>query len=99
MRNPIINQRKSRIQFSQPKKNIIIRQTRIPARGTKGTKGVLKGRGRPGSMYLNTRTPAQTVANANNVPILVMLPTRSRGAKAPMIPTKAMSTRLDRQGV
>ena len=56
--------------------------TTIPNIGTKGTRGVLNGRTRPGSFFLKIITPTQTTTNANKVPIEVRSPATLSGKNA-----------------
>lgn len=49
--------------------NICNKHSKAPAIGINGTQGVLNGRSRSGFDFLKTIIPAQTITNANNVPI------------------------------
>src|SRR5579862_1516956 len=51
---------------------------RIPRIGTRGTRGVLKGRGRSGRLRRRIHTPAQTITKARSVPIF------TRTARSPI---------------
>ena len=84
---PTISQTIKRYQFSLPNPKIMAEQTIMPNIGTKGTNGVLNGRTKSGSLYLNKMIPIQTKTKANKVPMLVISPTISPGIKAANKPT------------
>lgn len=81
------------------KETIIKPQTNIPKMGTNGTKGVLKGRGTSGLVFLMIKMPAQTNTNANKVPNDVRSPARLPGAKPANNPTKTKRIQLALKGV
>src|SRR6516164_6229143 len=58
--------------------SIAAKEVRIPKIGTKGTRGVLKGRGISGRLRRRIHTPAQTITNASRVPIF------TRTARSPI---------------
>ena len=84
-----------RIQVSPGSATIIERHIRIPAIGTKGTHGALKGRGVLGSLLRITITPIQTNTNANKVPIETISPTIFTGTKAANKLTKIAKNKFD----
>lgn len=71
----------------------------MPIIGTKGTNGVLKGRGRSGSVLRNNITPIQTKENANKVPIETMWPKSVTGTKPAKMLTKSIKKILVLKGV
>ncbi len=86
-------------QVAQPNENMRVKQVKIPRRGTQGTNGVLKGRGKSGCDLRSTITLAQTIEKAKSVPILVSWPTKDKGAKAAKIPTATIKTTFATHGV
>ena len=64
-----------------PESPPIIRYKHIPSpsNGTTGLSGARNGRRAPGSEYRKTRTPAQTIANAESVPMFTSESKRSSG--------------------
>src|SRR6266542_226473 len=96
---PSTSHTNSRIQFDQPREYIIAKLKRIPRIGTRGTSGVLNGRFTSGFFTRITQTPAQTITNANNVPMLVMCPTMISGRNAEKGATKKKNSRFERHGV
>lgn len=78
---------------------IIAEQTIMPNMGTRGTRGVLKGLGKPGSLFRRMITPAQTSTNARRVPIEVRSPATLPGTKPANSPTKTKSMILLLYGV
>src|SRR5260221_14188730 len=89
----------SRIQLSSPSEYIRPKFQTIPAMGRKGTSGVLNGRGALGFFLRITRMLAHTITKANNVPMLVILPTTFSGRNAENGATKHMKSIFERQGV
>src|SRR5205823_3076760 len=71
MHNPIANQANNRNQFAAGSESISTKQLKIPRMGTIGTNGHRKGRGACGFTNRITSTAAQTMTNANNVPMFV----------------------------
>lgn len=63
--------------------------------GTKGTQGVLKGRGVAGSDFRITITPIQTSTKANKVPIDTISPTTLTGTKAANKLTNTANNKFD----
>src|SRR5580692_6656674 len=96
---PTTSHTNRRSQFDQPNEYISAKLTRIPKIGTSGTQGVRKGRAWPGFFKRITQTPAHTITNANNVPMLVIRPTRLRGRKAENGATKKKNSMFERHGV
>src|SRR5438552_4331234 len=95
----MINHTIKRIQLSIPSEYISPKFQTMPAIGRKGTSGVLNGRGALGFFLRITRILAHTITKANNVPILVILPTTFSGRKAEKGATKHMKRRFERHGV
>lgn len=95
----MIIQTAKRIQVSSGNDTIIKTQMIMPAIGTKGTHGVLKGRGVAGSDFLITITPMQTSTKANNVPIDTISPTTLTGTKAANKLTNTANNIFDLYGV
>src|SRR5580704_2725121 len=89
----------SRAQLVQPSPDIRNKLVRIPRTGTKGTHGVLNGRGIDGCVRRIIKIPAQTITNAKSVPMLVISPTTAIGANAANNSTNNISTKLQRHGV
>src|SRR5206468_1394690 len=67
---PITSQMMSRSHVATGSPTIWARQTTAPAIGTKGTHGVLKGRGTSGAVLRRTTTPMLTRTKASSVPML-----------------------------
>ena len=64
-----------------------------------GTHGTRNGRGRSGCVLRIINTAAQTITNANSVPMLVMSPTTATGRNAPISATTPMKSIFDFHGV
>ena len=67
--------------------------------GTNGTHGVLKGRTKSGRLRRKTQVPAETMTNANNVPMLTSSPKTSIGTNAAKKATQTPTKIVDIQGV
>src|SRR5262245_13742718 len=79
MTNPITIHTINRAHVSRGSPYIKYRQKRTPKGETTHTSGVRNGRLIKGSVKRKTRTPAQTIANANNVPIETNSPSNPIG--------------------
>src|SRR5579863_6520152 len=88
-----------RIQVHMSSDAIMAKQTTIPRIGTRGTRGVLYGRGRLGLVRRMIITPAHTMTNASNVPMLTISPRVARGTRPEKRLTNTMKMRLQRHGV
>src|SRR5215472_15537704 len=75
------------------------RENSTPRIGTKGTHGVLNGRGKPGLRRRSTHTPAETMANASSVPMFTMSPSWLIGRDAASRATKNPTLSVEIQGV
>ncbi len=73
--------------------------TSTPMIGTNGTHGVLNGRGRFGSRTRRIQTPAQTIVNANSVPMLVNSASVDTGSDAASVATQIPTTMVEMYGV
>src|SRR5436190_7407126 len=67
---PAASQRKNRHHVTAASSRMSQAQVRIAPRGTQGTQGVRKTRGRSGSVLRSTMIPAATRMKANKVPML-----------------------------
>src|SRR3989338_8034815 len=79
MHNPITSQTTSRHQLAAGRENISSRQDAIPRIGTTGTHGQRNDRSAFGLILRMMSTAAQTTANANSVPMLVISRSASIG--------------------
>jgi hypothetical protein len=95
MIRPIAIQMAKRIHVSRGSATIIDRQINIPAMGTNGTQGALKGRGVLGSLLRITNTPIHTNTNANKVPIDTISPTTLTGTNAANKLTNTAKNKFD----
>src|SRR5690348_7386682 len=69
MNSPMTSQISKRHQVFAGRLSIAAPDVRIPRIGTRGTSGVLNGRGRSGRFLRRIQTPAHTIMNARSVPI------------------------------
>jgi len=93
---PIMSHTTSRSQVAAGKLAISPKETTTPMIGTKGTHGVLKGRGKSGRLRRKIQVPAETITKASSVPMLTSSPRMSMGTnaakKATKIPTKIVES-------
>src|SRR6185437_51801 len=75
------------------------RENNMPRIGTRGTHGVLNGRGKSGLRRRNTHTPAETMANASRVPMFTMSPSWLMGSDAASSATKKPTLIVEIHGV
>ena len=95
MINPKAIHTAKRTHVSPGNETIIDKQIKIPAIGTKGTHGALKGRGVVGSLLRITITPTHTKTKANKVPIETISPTIFTGTNAANKLTKIAKNKFD----
>src|SRR5882672_632185 len=88
-----------RIQVIGVRLNIIASEITIPRIGTSGTRGVRNGRGKSGLRRRRIHTPAQTMTNASNVPMLTISVSTLIGSEAASTATKMPTVRVEIQGV
>ena len=86
---PITSQMMSRVHVSSGKLDIRPKENQLRRIGTSGTIGVLKGRCRSGRRPARLHTPAHTMTNASNVPMLTNSPRMPIGIRAAKMATTA----------
>src|SRR5260370_41948013 len=89
-----MSQTKKRIQVSSGRLNISTTQQTIEMRGSSGTQGTRKPRGRSGCFLRNTITPAETRMNANSVPMLERAANQLTSKTPAGIPTANPATQV-----
>src|SRR5216683_5362998 len=99
MNRPMAIQPNSRTQLSQGSENISIRQLSTPMIGTNGTHGQRNGRSAFGYFLRMINTAAQTITNANSVPMFVSRSSASIGSKPAMTTTPEPMRMVAFQGV
>src|SRR6185312_4316466 len=99
MNMPMISHITRRSQVTAGRLYIHQRENNTPRMGTSGTHGVLNGRGKSGLRRRSTHTPAETMANASNVPMLTMSPSSLMGSEAASKATKKPTLSVESQGV
>src|SRR4029079_8464999 len=97
--SPTASQTKSLIQLSRPSENINPPLTSTPMIETNGANGVRNGRATAGSVLLRIQTAAETITNANSVPMLTRSARKLSGARAPPTATTRPTRIVDFQGV
>src|ERR1051326_7977516 len=96
---PIISHINKRSQVTPGKLYIHHKENSTPRIGTTGTHGVLNGRGKSGLRRRSTHTPAETMANASNVPMFTMYPSLLVGREAASSATKKPTPIVEIHGV
>ena len=99
MTMPMARQPIMRYQVRALSPNMSASDTNIPMMGTKGTQGVLNGRGRSGRRTRKIQTPAETITKASSVPMLTSCPNWPMGITPPMMATKTPTMICVFQGV
>src|SRR6185437_7422052 len=99
MNMPMISHMIKRSHVIPGKLYIHQRENNMPRIGTRGTHGVLNGRGKSGLRRRNTHTPAETMANASRVPMFTMSPSWLMGSDAASSATKKPTLIVEIHGV
>src|SRR5712692_1380341 len=96
---PITSHTARRIQVRPVRLSIMASEIRIPMMGTNGTHGVLNGRSISGLRRRITHTPAHTITNASNVPMLTISSSTLIGSDAANAATNVPTVSEEIQGV
>src|SRR5664279_515557 len=99
MTMPIASQMIRRSHVSPGRLAIKASEITIPRMGTRGTSGVLKGRCSSGRRTRRIHTPAHTITNASNVPMLTSSPRIPMGTREAKMATNSPTVMDEIHGV